>query len=552
MTDVAIATELEAKLLVTDPADLTRIARLARIGPYPLSRRDMVRLHSVYLDTSNHVLARHGVALRLRRCAGRWEVTLKYEGRQRGVLHERTELTLPIERAPRLPFQLTDPELRRRLTALVAGRELEASVVTDIRRRRIDVLAAAAPADAGAIAELCLDRVRVGGVPPHDRTLEYCEVEIEATGGSRQDINAMARSLRRVFELAPAHDSKLARGLRLLYGAEALRPAGAPLTADDTVEQAVRKIAGRLLQRLRRCDPGTRLGEDVEALHDMRVATRRLRALVRALGGGVPTALRGRLETELRWLGQTLGGARDADVQLNNVRGFAAGAPPGHRGGLKKLVEYLERERQARRTAMLADLDSERYTALLLSLEQFADGPARSRAAAAREPIAAAGRRAIKRAFRRLLKRGQRVEAAAPAPEDLHALRIRAKRVRYLLEFMRELTGKPGRRLTRQLVRLQDLLGAYHDAVVAADFVRQFVEGPGKEVPPSTLLALGALVGSDLRVAERTRADFQRTWKRFARPRNLDTLENLLAALETAARAKPVRQGQAGETAEDA
>jgi len=552
MSESSIPAELEAKLLVADPADLVRIARLARIGPYPLRSRDAVRLHSVYLDTANHILSRHGIALRLRRSAGRWELTLKYEGQVRGAVHERPELTVPLTKAPRLPFALTHDAIRWRLAALVAGRTLEASVVTEVRRRRLDILAPGAAADAPAIAELALDRVRVGGAQPEAQSAEYCEVEIEATGGSRQDVTAVARNLRRIFHLTASRDSKLVRGLTLLYGADAANADVPKLLAHDTLEQAARKILGRHLRRLRLCDPGARLGEDPEALHDMRVAIRRLRAAVRALEAGIPSSVRGHLDRELRWLGQALGRVRDVDVQLTNVRSFAAGAPPGHRGGLKKLVDYLERERVTRRAAMLAELESDRYAALLLALEQFGDGPARSRAPAAREPIAAAGRRAIKRAFRRLLRRGRKVEASSPAPEDLHALRIRAKRVRYLLEFLRELTGKPGRRLTRQLVRLQDLLGAYHDAVVAADFVRQFVEGPGKNVEPSTLLALGGLVGSDLRVAEHTRADFQRTWKQFARPRNLEVLDTLLADLEAAGASPAPRRPPARVRAESA
>ena len=79
-----------------------------------------------------------------------------------------------------------------------------------------------------------------------------------------------------------------------------------------------------------------------------------------------------------------------------------------------------------------------------------------------------------------------------PRPEDLHALRIRAKRLRYLLEFLQELTGKPGRLLVKRLTELQDLLGSYHDAVVAADFVRTYVESAGAQLPPASMVALGA------------------------------------------------------------
>jgi CHAD domain-containing protein len=172
---------------------------------------------------------------------------------------------------------------------------------------------------------------------------------------------------------------------------------------------------------------------------------------------------------------------------------------------------------------MLAGLDTARYFRLLIQLERFAysRAPRRPRDAAALEPIAAAGRRAIKQAFRRLMKGGAKIEAM-PRPEDLHALRIRAKRLRYLLEFLQELTGKAGRRLVKRLTTLQDLLGSFHDAVVAAEFVRTYVESGGAQLPPASMVALGALVASELRLAEQKRTDFERTWRRFTRKRTLD------------------------------
>lgn len=538
--------EVEAKLLVADPADLGRIARLDRLGPWTLRRRGSVRLRTLYLDTANLVLARNGLALRLRRAGRRWELTLKWGGEVRGAVHERPELTVTVARPPELPWRVSGDPFGWRLKAWLADRPVDVSVVTEVQRRLLDILPPGATPDAEPAAELALDRVRVAPRPAAAPVLEYCEAEIEARAGGRRAVTATARILQRLFGLSPAADTKYARGLVAVHGPGALSRDPPALAAHDTLEQAARKVVARHLRRLRQCDPGTREGADPEALHDMRVAVRRLRAAVRAFADGIPAATRSRMTEELRWLGQALGRVRDVDVQLENVRTFAAGAPPGHRGGLQPYVEYLEREREARRAVMLAELDSQRYCRLVLLLEGFAEGPARSRSPGAREPVASAGRRALKKAFRRLLKRGAKVQAGAPAPEDLHALRIRAKRVRYLLEFLRDLTGKPGRRLVRQLTRLQDLLGAYHDAVVAAEFVRAFVEGPGKDAGPATLLALGALVGSDLRIAEHSRLDFERTWRRFARRRNLETLETVLATLAEAASAAGPEGRRAG------
>ena len=290
--------------------------------------------------------------------------------------------------------------------------------------------------------------------------------------------------------------------------------------ASDTVRQGLRHVMALHLRRLRQCDPGTRAGDDLEALHDMRVATRRLRAALRIFAAGIPTGLHRTLSRKLQWLGRLLGQVRDLDVQLARLDGFTTAAPAGFRPALGCLREYMEKKRERCRAEMLAGLDSPRYVRLLLQLETFAHAPAggRPRAAAAREPIATAGRRAIKKAFRRLRQRGKGIKAM-PRPEDLHALRMRAKRLRYLLEFLTELSGKPGRRLVRRLTALQNLLGSYHDAVVAADIARVYVETLGRQLAPSQIVALGALVSSELRVAEQKRADFESTWRRFARRR---------------------------------
>jgi CHAD domain-containing protein len=103
--------------------------------------------------------------------------------------------------------------------------------------------------------------------------------------------------------------------------------------------------------------------------------------------------------------------------------------------------------------------------------------------------------------------------------------------LRYLLEFMQELTGKPGRRLVKQLVQLQDLLGTYHDAIVTVGFVRHYAEGPGAQSGAASLLTLGALVNDALRLAEQNRQRFQRTWRRFTRKRTQRQFRTMLREL---------------------
>jgi len=137
---------------------------------------------------------------------------------------------------------------------------------------------------------------------------------------------------------------------------------------------------------------------------------------------------------------------------------------------------------------------------------------------------------AVKRAYRQVRKRGRKVQAE-PTPEDLHELRIKAKRLRYVLEFCEDLTGRGGRHAVRRLVRLQDLLGNFHDGMVAADFVREYVDGPGKRTGAAGLITMGAFLAQALHRADGMRSDFARTWKRFERRRTRREFDAIIRGL---------------------
>jgi CHAD domain-containing protein len=247
----------------------------------------------------------------------------------------------------------------------------------------------------------------------------------------------------------------------------------------------------------------------------MRVAVRRLRAATRMFDAALSDTTYDTFRHELSWLGQELGAVRDLDVQLANLEWHRPHLDAAPRRRLQALRRHMRRERAVRRDALIAALDSRRYARLLAALERFAFGtpPLRPRAAAGK-PIAAVGRRAIKKALRRLLARGDTI-GDLPAASDLHALRIRAKRLRYLLEALKPITGTPGRKLGKQLVRLQDLLGRFNDAMVAARWIRAYTRGPGVDSDAETRHVLEGLVDAELRRAGAAQADFRRAWRRF-------------------------------------
>src|SRR5262245_51623793 len=117
MTDNRVPSEVEAKLLVPQHAGLPALAHLQRLGRFRLRLRDTARLHSIYLDTSRFILAHHGLTLRVRRDAGRWEATVKWMGASRGDVHERPELTVHLPRRPKGRLVVPAGPLRLHLAA---------------------------------------------------------------------------------------------------------------------------------------------------------------------------------------------------------------------------------------------------------------------------------------------------------------------------------------------------------------------------------------------------------------------------------------------------
>jgi triphosphatase len=520
-------------LLAAGESDLRRLARLTQLGRYELRPRDVQRLRSVYVDTPGLALARHGMALRVRRNGERWEATAKWGGTVAGDVHERAELTTSLAGAPRMPFELPSGPLALQLTALVAGRPLRPILITDIHRRRIDVVAADGGAQPKTIAELALDRVVLRAPGKTQNRDRYYEVEVELRQGTRRNLAQIVRRLRNHCQLRPSTESKLTRGLRLFHDTP---PVAAPVrvSSDDTVESAARKTVARHFDRLRRHDPGTRIGKDPEAVHDMRVATRRLRAALRAFKPGFRKAFRSYLREELTWLARQLGGVRDLDVQLDTLERFCNDLGDAERAALEPYRTHLQTGRRQHRLDLLSALISPRYFRLLVEIEAFTLGDARYRphGRGAHEPVATMGRKAIRKTFRRLLKQGDAI-AAAPTAADLHALRIRTKRARYLLEFLRDLIDRPGRRLIKRLVRLQDQLGAHQDAIVAVQTVRSYSESP--DAPPDAELRrlLDLFTAMQLRRAEELRADFSATWRRFSQRRGRRDLKAAREQLRT-------------------
>jgi CHAD domain-containing protein len=275
---------------------------------------------------------------------------------------------------------------------------------------------------------------------------------------------------------------------------EALHPlAGLEPREEDELQRALKGYRDELLAR----EPGVRLGADPEELHKQRVATRRFRSLVRSARPVLEDPIRAeRLRDELRWLGALLGEVRDRDVLIDYL--VAELATLEEAAAFGAVLELLDGERDEAREQLIGALDGPRYATLLAELERLPG----LKEGASLGPVAADDYRRLRRAARRL--------DAKATDEELHRLRIRAKRARYAAEAV----GAKKEFLDRAK-DLQDVLGEHQDAVVAEERIRDLlarVRGTGR-----TALAAGRLIERQrLRRANARRA-WPKAWKRLER-----------------------------------
>jgi CHAD domain-containing protein len=248
---------------------------------------------------------------------------------------------------------------------------------------------------------------------------------------------------------------------------------------DDVLSEAGRKVMRFHFARMLSYEEGTRLGEDIEDLHDMRVATRRLRAAFEVFQDGFePGALKPYLKG-LRATGRALGKVRDLDVFMEKAQHYLDTIHEDRHVGLDLLLAGWKEQREAARLEMLAWMDSKEYVEFKRKFNLFLNTPgAGGRSISPSTPVPTNVREL---APMLIYTRLAAVRAYAPyldnAPvELLHALRIEFKKLRYTVEYFQEALGKRARDVIELLKQMQDHLGDLNDAQVASQILSQFIE----------------------------------------------------------------------------
>lgn len=218
------------------------------------------------------------------------------------------------------------------------------------------------------------------------------------------------------------------------------------------------------LSRIRAHQEGARLGEDDEELHAMRVALRRLRTILKVYRDVLPEMVSAQRDT-LDAFDHVLGAARDLDTQVA-LLGTTDGSQSG---ATSDISAALDSQRRAAHDQLEAALCGQPYRDLIAGLETAIDGAPPANDA---PPIRDYARKTVSQAYRRYSRKARHLKASSSSGE-LHEVRKRARRLRYVVEFGRELYGPPAKRFLKALEAEQDLLGEHQDCVTLISRVKQ-------------------------------------------------------------------------------
>jgi CHAD domain-containing protein len=429
-------------------------------------------LDAVYYDTADLRLIGAGITLR-RRTGGDdagWHLKLP------AGLDARDEIRLPLAEHPGMraadagcgtadvPGASGSSAVPAELAALVRAYARDAAMAPVARiqttRRGLRLLDRAGR----ILAEIAADHVSAGPVDGSAAT-SWDEIEAELVTGDAKLLHAIDTRLRKAGARPAATATKLQRALGgRLPAAEAARPS--PLTAESNAGEVVLAYVRDQVAAICRYDPLVRRGEP-DAVHQMRVASRRARSALHAFGCVIEWEATRPLCVELKWLATALGQARDAEVLLGRLAsGLAAIRPDLVVGPIQAdITAHFTAELAQARNSVLRALDGRRYLGLLDDLDGLLANPPLT--PLVQHSAAAALARPVRHTHRRL----QRALGAVPAAEDrdaaIHEARKAAKRARYAAEAAVPALGAKAQRQAAWAKQLQQLLGDHHDSVVA-------------------------------------------------------------------------------------
>jgi triphosphatase len=488
-------TEVELKLWIA-PEDIIALRN------HPLFRDSLHNpthelLDSIYFDSDDLFLRNHGLTLRVRHVGDKCIQTIKSTDRGAGFF-ERSEWEQTIEG--------DQPDLSR-----VKDTALDRILIDEVRKPLKPIFETRVERTAyhlngnGAEIVMAIDE---GQILATGSSRPVSEIELELKRGSPADLFKIARGIVDIVPVRLEFKSKPDRGYELVEKtAVAAETASDPGLGAGTSTGRSFSLIGRACLRHLVANVPAMLARDETALHQMRVALRRLRAAVSLFSTAVADDRVEAIKTELRWLARELGPARDLDTLLSEVikplRKHHANEP-----GLASIGNMFARKRLKSYQQAHEAVQSARFRTLVLNTVEWVEaGPwSTSEDATTRMrremPIEIFAAEQLSRRCKRIKRRGARINELNA--EQLHRLRIQVKKTRYAVEFFAGLyhgkkSAKQRKKIRSSLMQLQNCLGKANDIVthkaLFADIIAGRARGLTEEQSRHRAFAAGLIIG---------------------------------------------------------
>lgn len=481
-------TETERKYEAPSNASLPDLTGITGVATGP----EEFDLEATYFDTDDYRLARAGVTLR-RRVGGSdegWHLKLPAGD------DSRQELRAPLGRAVKKPPK----DLSSLVRAHTRGGNLAPVAQIHTNRRRWQLT----NGKGEMLAEVVDDVVTAQTMGSSTTTTSWREIEVELGTGDRDLLDTVEQHL----SDAGIHPSSSKSKLSQVIGVK--RDAGPPVGKKSTAGDVVLAYLYEQRAAMQNQDPRVRRNED-DAVHQMRVATRRMRSALQAFGKIVDRSHTRALTDELKWLASVLGTSRDLEVlRMRFEDGLHSLPPEVVLGDVAARVtrHFAPLEAKAHKDSVAA-LDAPRYFDLLNTIDALLAAPPLTPLASGKAKDVLP--KLVEKARRRLDDRVETALATKDSDEPLHEARKAAKRLRYSAEVAELTLGSKAKPLRKRAKDVQTLLGEHQDSVVARPVLLDL--GRGDE----NGFTFGLLYGREVELAHKTEADLPALWHKLTK-----------------------------------
>ena len=284
------------------------------------------------------------------------------------------------------------------------------------------------------------------------------------------------------------------------------------ILATDPMAEAGRKLFARQIRRMKSYQDGSRTGEDIESVHQMRVAIRRLRSLINLIAPHYRPKSLTKYSRGLRRIARALGAIRDLDVLIVDLQDFNETLPAESQPAMAAVIDVLDHSRSKHRQRLNTLFDSKGYRRFLRDFSRLCKKPGRGTAKLRNEQAPHQVRHVLPLLLHERLARVKAYDTVLPASEDttLHALRVEFKQLRYALEHFRPLLGSAAGRFVQQVKAMQEILGRIQDIAVFTDYMLRL-----DDLPTDQAEVIEAYIAARHVELVNLRARFDEEWTRF-------------------------------------